>query len=95
MDIRFDLRTAGVAPPDAFLDAHQLETMFDSTRQSIRAGLERKLGGAICAEHGQAPQFLIAGVYDYASEQMELEYHVDACCQLFLLDVMQRLNRQG
>ena len=95
MEIAFDLRTEGEALPDAFLDPYELEMMFDSARQSIRAGLERKIGDMTCAEHGHAPKFLIAGRYDHASEQMDIQYHVDTCCRLFLLDVMRMLNRQN
>lgn len=95
MEITFDLRTEGEAPPDAFLNPYELEMMFDSTRQSIRAGLERKLADRVCAEHGQPPKFLISGRYDHASEQMDIQYHIDTCCRLFLLDVMRMLNRQG
>lgn len=95
MEIAFDLRTEGDALPDAFLDPYELEMMFDSARQSIRAGLERKIGDMTCAEHGQTPKFLIAGRYDQASEQMDIQYHIDTCCQLFLLDVMRMLNRQN
>lgn len=93
MEITFDLRAEGEALPDAFLGAAELEMMLDHTRCSIGAGLERKLGDAVCAQHGQAPKFLIAGRYDHESEQMDIHYHIDACCQLFLLDVMRMLNR--
>ena len=93
MEITFDLRTEGEERPDAFLDAGELEMMFHHTRRSIGAGLKRKLGDAVCAEHGQAPKFLIAGLYDHETEQMDIHYHIDTCCQLFLLDVMRTLNR--
>lgn len=93
MEIAFDLRTEGEALPGAFLDAAELEMMLDHTRRSISAGLKRKLRDAVCAKHGQAPNFLITGRYDHESEQMDVHYRVDACCQLFLLDVMRMLNR--
>ena len=95
MEIEFDLRTRGEALPDAFLDSYELELMFDATRRSIRAGLQRKLADLRCAEHQQPPQFRITGVYDNQSEQMDVQYHVDACCQPFLLRVMQVLNRRA
>ncbi len=95
MKIAFDLRTEGEELPDAFLDASELEMMFEHTRRSIGAGLERKLGGVVCAEHGQTPEFVITGVYHHESEEMDIRYHVDTCCQFFLLAVMRILNRSA
>lgn len=95
MDIEFDLRTEGEELPDAFLDSYELELMFDSTRQSIRAGLERKLSDVVCDEHHDAPKFKITGVYSNTDEQMDIHYHVDTCCQMFLVRVMKILNQRG
>lgn len=95
MEIEFDLYTEGEELPDAFLDSYELEMMFDNTRRSIRSGLERKLGDVVCGEHGEAPKFKITGVYDNEAEQMDIHYHVDTCCQMFLVRVMRILNQQG
>ncbi len=95
MEIEFDLRTQGEALPDAFLDSAELALMFDSTRQSIGAGLRRKFRDVLCAEHAQAPKFVISGLYNNENEAMEIEYHVDTCCRYFLLRVMQILNQRG
>jgi len=95
MEIEFDLRTEGEELPDAFLDSYELELMFDSTRRSIRAGLERKLDGVVCDEHGDPPKFKITGVYSNEDEQMDIHYHVDTCCQMFLVRVMRILNQRG
>ncbi len=95
LQIDFDLRSEGEALPDAFLDARGLDQLFDSTRQSVGAGLRRKFHKVVCREHGAAPRFKISGVYDNEVEQMEIQYHVDACCQRFLLQVMQTLNRRN
>ncbi|MCY4021508.1 MAG: hypothetical protein OXG39_19060 [Chloroflexi bacterium] len=95
MKIQFDLRSEGEALPEAFLDETELEQMFESTRRSIGAGLRRKFRDVLCAEHEQAPSFLITGVYDKEVEEMDIQYHVDTCCRYFLLRVMQILNQQG
>ena len=58
--------------------------MFDSTRQSIGRGLRRKFADIVCAEHAEAPKFKISGVYDNSIEEMDIQYHVDTCCQRFL-----------
>ena len=95
MEIQFDLRTEGEALPEAFLDATELEQMFESTRRSIGDGLRRKFRDVACAEHGQAPAFQISGVYDNKKEELDIQYHVDTCCRYFLLRVMQILNQQS
>ena len=64
-------------------------------RRSIGAGLERKFRDVVCGEHGEAPAFKISGVYDHAKEEMDIQYHVDTCCQFFLLRVMQILNQRN
>ena len=69
MEIQFDLRTEGEALPEAFLDATELEQMFESTRRSIGDGLRRKFRDVNCAEHEQAPVFQISGVYDNKKEE--------------------------
>ena len=95
LTIDFDLRVEGEELPDAFLDPYELELMFDNTRRSLGAALERKFGGVVCAEHAQAPSFTISGVYDNEREEMDIQYHVDTCCQYFLLRVMQILNQRA
>jgi len=95
LKINFDLRAQGEELPDAFLDAYELELMFDHTRRSLGAALERKFSDLVCAEHAQAPSFTISGVYNNESEEMNIRYHVDTCCQYFLLRVMQVLNQRA
>ena len=93
--VEFDLRAEGRELPNAFLDDAELEMMFDGTRRSTGDMLRRKFKAVKCAEHGSAPSFKISGVYDRETEQMDLQYHVDACCQAFLLRVMRILNSGG
>ncbi|MYE27500.1 MAG: hypothetical protein F4X87_09890 [Chloroflexi bacterium] len=95
LEIDFDLRVEGEALADPFLDRYELELMFEGARQSIGAGLKRKFADVVCAEHGEAPHFTISGVYDNAIEEMDIQYHVDTCCQRFLLRVMQILNQRA
>ena len=95
MEIKFDLRTEGEALPDAFLDSSEVNLMIESTQHSIGASLQRKFRIVVCAEHQQAPKFLITGVYDNSKEEMDIDYHVDTCCQYFLLRVMQILNQRA
>ena len=95
MEIEFDFQTEGEELPDAFLDSYELEMMFENTRRSISGGLHRKLDYVTCGEHGAPPKFRITGIYNNETEQMDIQYHVDTCCQLFLVRVMRILNQQG
>lgn len=95
LTIDFDLRAEGEQSPDAFLDSYELELMFDNTRRSLGGALERNFSDVVCPEHAQAPSFTISAVYDNESEEMDIRYHVDTCCQSFLLRVMQTLNRRA
>ncbi len=95
LNIEFDLRVEGEALAEPFLDRYELEQMFDNTRRSIGAGLRRKFADIVCEEHAQAPKFIISGVYDNAIEELDIQYHVDTCCQRFLLRVMQVLNQRA
>ena len=94
LEIEFDFRLEGEAKPDAFLDEYELRQMFDSTRRSLGAGLRRTYRDVVCGEHGQAPAFRIRGTYDRDKEEMDIQYHVDTCCQFFLLRVMRLLNQK-
>ena len=95
LEIDFDLRVEGEALAEPFLDRYELELMFEGTRQSIGAGLQRKFADIVCDEHAEAPRFTISGVYNNALEEMDIQYHVDTCCQRFLLRVMQILNQRA
>ncbi len=95
LKIGFDLRVDGEAHREPFLDSYELKLMFDSTRRALGADLRRKFADVVCPEHGSAPRFKISGVYDNAIEEMDIQYHVDTCCQPFLLRVMQVLNKRA
>ncbi len=95
MEITFDFETEGVVQEDPFLDSYELALLFEQTRQEIESGLRRKLHQVICAEHGQPPRITISGRYNHDSEQMDIQYHIDTCCQMFLVRVVKMLNVQG
>ncbi len=95
LTIGFDFHTQGEEQPDAFLDEFELQQMFDSTRRSLGSALERSFHDVVCGEHDRAPGFTVTGVYDRGTEVMDIQYHVDTCCQSFLLRVMQVLNKRA
>jgi hypothetical protein len=69
-----------------------LAEMLAHTGEQIREQVMRKTSDLRCAEHGNAPRITVTATYESASEQMELAYHVDACCQMLLLRTVQALN---
>lgn len=92
LKIDYDFDTEGEAHEDAYFDPYELNMLFEQTRQSLDTGLRRKLEGVVCKEHNQPPSITITGRYDQETEQMDINYHVDTCCQMFLVRVVSMLN---
>lgn len=70
-----------------------LAEMLEHTGEHIRQDVQRKLGHMHCPDHDRAPRVTVTSTYASDTEQMELSYHVDACCQPMLLRTVQRLNQ--
>jgi hypothetical protein len=90
--IVFDFDIDGRLPDEPFLDHYELEYMFRQTQENLLQALERKLEGISCDEHGQEPTITISGRYNGETEQMNLEYHIDTCCQIFMVQIVKMLN---
>jgi hypothetical protein len=69
-----------------------LAEMLEHTGAQIRRQVERQIGEMRCEEHGGQPKVTVTGMYSTDSDQMELSYHVDTCCQMLLLRAVQALN---
>ena len=69
-----------------------LADMMEHTSAQIRRQVERQIGDMRCEEHGGQPKVTVTGMYTTDTEQMELSYHVDSCCQMLLLQAVQALN---
>ncbi len=95
MQIEFDLRVSGEEHADPYLDPSDVEMLFNATRADLRPAIERKLAGVRCAEHGAEPMVRVVVSYDREAEQMDVVYTVEACCQPFLLRVVQILHHIG
>lgn len=95
MQLEFDFQTIGSALPDPCLDEAALDYLFKQTQADLGSAIERKLGDMTCAEHEQPPAVIVRAVYDHETEQMEISYGVDTCCQPFLLRVVQVLHHIG
>ncbi len=69
-----------------------LAEILEHTSAQIRRQVERQVGEMRCEEHGGQPKVTVTGTYTSDTEQMELNYHVDTCCQMLLLRTVQALN---
>ncbi len=94
VEIVFDFRAEGEElAGEPLLKPCELDKLFAHTREQIRRDLTRKLGDVHCDEHGEAPQIRVTGIYDNGTEQLDIQYHIDACCQMFFARVVRMLNQ--
>jgi hypothetical protein len=92
VEIIFDFDTEGSEQEDSFLDPYEINMMFEQTRRDLGGSIERKLHDVVCTEHNQPPRVILTGRYNQETEQMDINYHVDTCCQMFLVRVVSLLN---
>lgn len=90
--IIYDFDIEGVMRQDPFLSSYEVQLMFDQTKQSLGKALDRKLANTTCDEHGEPPTITLTGRYDTEREEMDVQYHVDTCCKLFMVRVIKTLN---
>ncbi|MGJ3237421.1 MAG: hypothetical protein ACFE0Q_01820 [Anaerolineae bacterium] len=90
--IVFDFDIDGALQDDPYLDRYTVQYLFQQTQESLGKGIARKLEGLTCDEHGEEPTITITGRYSGQAEQMDIDYHIDTCCQLFMVRVVRMLN---
>lgn len=92
LDVRVRFEVNGqAAEPEQVIEEYLAE-MLEHTRAQIEAQVRHSLGEMRCAEHGGQPRVTVTASYTTDTEQMELSYHVDACCQQLLLRAVGALN---
>lgn len=90
--IEYDFEALGELAADAFLDSYEISLMFDQTARDLGASLERKLAGVRCEAHEREPHIILRGRYDTEREELDVQYHLDCCCPLFMARVVKLLN---
>jgi hypothetical protein len=95
VEVIFDFDTEGTAGEESFLDPYEINMLFENTKRDLGGSIQRKLEGVVCAEHGKAPRVMLSGRYNQDTENMDINYHVDTCCQMFLVRVVKLLNVRG
>ena len=88
--VEFEVDDRPTTPEE--VEDEYLAEMLHYTGEQIQDDVQRKLGEMTCAEHGSHPRVTVTSVYSTDTEQMELSYHVDTCCQQMLLRTVQALN---
>jgi hypothetical protein len=78
---------------DALADDYDLAMLFEHTQEQVRRHVSDRLGTLRCPDHDQPPRVTVTLAYLDETGQTELAYHLDTCCQRFLLDSVRRLNR--
>jgi hypothetical protein len=74
-------------------DEFELGQMLDHTKAQIVQFVQTQLGALRCPSHDQQPSVRVDGVYDSETEQLDFQYHIDTCCQMFLMQAITALNR--
>lgn len=79
---------------DPWLDAYETRMMLDNTRHQLESHVKHALGDLTCPEHAKHAHVTINGVYNAETEELDVSYNVDTCCQLFLMQCIAALNRR-
>lgn len=90
--ILYEFDIEGAIQEDPFLSEYELGLMFEQTKRSLGVGLERQLGHLRCDDHNDEPTITITGNYDAEREELDVQYHVDTCCKLFMVRVIKTMN---
>lgn len=94
VDIQFDIRLTGDSPESgALLDPLEIRQLLESTQHHIAQHIHNRLDGQICEEHGQAPRVIVTGTYDLDGEQLDVQYNIEACCNLMIMRSAALLGR--
>ena len=90
--LQYDFDIDGVMQNDPYLSSYEVQYMFEQTKASLGKALERKLGNITCEEHGEQPTITLTGRYDAEREDLDVQYHVDTCCKMFMVRVIKTIN---
>jgi hypothetical protein len=78
---------------EGWLDSYERGVMVEQTKNQLASHIQNALKDLLCETHHQPPQVAINGKYDVETEELNVEYDVQTCCPLFLMQCVARLNR--
>lgn len=94
VDVQFDMKLTGDSPESgALLDPLEIRQLLESTQHHIAQHIQNRLGGQVCEEHGEAPRVIVTGSYDLDGEQLDVQYNIEACCNLMIMRAAALLGR--
>lgn len=94
VDIQFDMTLTGDSPESgALLDPLEIRQLLESTQHHIAQHIHNRLDDATCDVHGEAPRVIVTGAYDLDSEQLDVQYNIEACCNLMIMKSAALLGR--
>ena len=93
VNVQFDITVDEAGAHDnPLLDPYELDMMLHHTKAQIEQHVQRCIGDLRCDEHGEPAQVCVSGIYSMETEQLDISYNIDACCQLFVLQAAAALN---
>jgi hypothetical protein len=94
VDVQFDITLTGDSPEaGALLDPLEIRMLLESTQHHIAQHVQNRLDGQTCDVHGEAPRVIVTGAYDLDTEQMDVQYNIEACCNLMIMKSAALLGR--
>lgn len=75
------------------LDETEVRLLLESTQAHLNRHIQKRLADFVCDEHGETPRVVVNGTYSLDTEQMEISYNVDACCNTMVMRTAALLSR--
>ncbi|MCU0498413.1 MAG: hypothetical protein MUF87_13760 [Anaerolineae bacterium] len=91
-EITFNITVDG-ENDDPLFDATAVDDMIDSTRTQIRQHILKRVGDLKCDQHAQAARVIVSGTYSLESEQLEIQYGIEACCNAMIMKTAALLGK--
>ncbi len=93
INIEFQIEVVGGAQDNPLLDDYEIGFLLETTQHHIAQHVQNRLGAHFCDVHGQPSRVVVSGQYDLETEQLEVQYSVDACCNRMVMQSVALLSR--
>ena len=93
VNIEFQIEVVGGAQDNPLLDEYEVGFLLETTKHHITQHVQNRLSAHLCDVHGQPPRVVVSGQYDLETEQLEVDYSVDACCSRMVMQSVALLSR--
>ncbi|GAB4523083.1 MAG: hypothetical protein OHK0046_36360 [Anaerolineae bacterium] len=93
IEVEFDIQVTDTPQEEPLFDTYEMDMMLAHTKEQMLKQVEASLGAMRCAQHDQPPKVRISGKYSLQTEQLEVVYNIDTCCNTFLMQSIRALNR--